>query len=176
MKHLDQTTLNLYLDDMLAPAVRASADSHLAECETCRAELQALTELGAVFDAWRTEPIPHDVSHQVMQEIAKRPAPAWVSRWGAVVLGAQAVLAVLLVLWLLPNLSRLSNVMPALPLPAFEPNLITIFGAWLDTLPVLVPSYGLWIWGTVILGGAVIWLVVNRLVFRSLDSTKETTQ
>ncbi len=65
---------------------------------------------------------------------------------------------------------------PTLPALSFDFNLLANITARLDSALELVPSYGLWVWGIVLGIGAVVWLVVTRLVYRSLQQSQETTQ
>ena len=41
MSHLDNSTLNYYLDDALDAPARARVDAHFASCPTCASELAA---------------------------------------------------------------------------------------------------------------------------------------
>lgn len=176
MSHLDNTTLNLYLDDALEAAARANADAHLASCRVCASELASLRALAASFDAWQAEPIPHDLSARVMQRVAQRPAPANVARWGAFLLGAQVLVVVGLFIWFLPTLTRILPQFAAVPLPSVTLNPFANFSVWSETLAVSLPSLGIWVWGLLLMGGAIVWLVANRLIFNSLKHTPEASQ
>lgn len=187
MNHLDNTTLNFYLDDALDAKARAHADAHLAACETCQRELAHLRALVSTFETWRNEPIPRDVSRVVVARIAERPLPANVSRWGALVLGAQIIFATLLFVWALPLVLRVLNVLNLAPFPIFDSTSIGVFE--LGQLPTFdslrfndfnfalpLPALGLEIWAALILGGAVVWFVSNRLLLQSLENTREVSQ
>ena len=171
MNHLDNTTLNLYLDDALDAKTRAHADAHLAACEICQRELDELRALVSTFETWSNEPIPRDVSSVVVARIAQRPLPANVSRWGGLVLGAQIILAALLFVWGLPVVLRVLNVLSLAPFPTFDASRFDDFNF---ALPL--PAVGLGIWAALILGGAVVWFISNRLLLQSLENTREVSQ
>lgn len=176
MSHLDNTTLNLYLDDALETAARANADAHLASCPVCAGELASLRALAASFDAWQAEPIPHDLSARVMQRVARRPVPAHVARWGAFLLGAQVLVVVGLFIWLVPTLTRILSQLTNIPLPSVALNPFPDISVWGEALAVSLPSFGIWIWGLLLVGGAAVWLVANRLIFNSLKHPSEASQ
>ncbi|MCC7161207.1 MAG: zf-HC2 domain-containing protein [Anaerolineae bacterium] len=176
MNHLDNPTINLYLDDALDAVARARADAHLAVCPVCAGELASLRALTTSFDAWQTEPIPHDLSVRVMQRVAQRPAPVNVSRWGAFLLAAQTLVAVGLFIWLLPILTRLLAQLTNISLPSVALNPFPDVSVWIGPLGVALPSFDIWVWGLVLGGGAVVWLVVNRLILSSLNRPLETSK
>lgn len=170
MTHLDHSTLNLYLDDALDAETRSHADAHLATCELCRRELAALRSLAASFDTWRPEPIPHDVTAPVMTRIAERAARR--AQWSVLVLGAQALTAVALLSWALPTFLSI------VPLPSYTVPVIDVSGLTTlnDRFVLPLPPIGLWVWIPVVAGGAMLWFVCNRLIFRSLEDTSEVSQ
>jgi hypothetical protein len=176
MKHLDNSTLNLYLDDVLDAKTRGQVDAHLATCPTCQQELDSTRALFTTFDTWRVEPIPHDVTAQVMTRIASHPAPAQLSRWGAIVLGVQVLFAALILMWLLPTLLRVVNGLPFQIVPTFNFDVFTNLADWSNPISFSFPSLALWIWISVLGVGAVVWLVGNRLIFNSLERNQEASQ
>lgn len=176
MNHLDNSTLNLYLDDALDAKMRGEVAAHLETCEVCQRELAATRSLFTLLETWRAEPIPRDVTAQVMTRIATRPIPAHVSRWGAVVLGVQVALAALILVWVLPTLLRLLNALTFQLVPSFD---LDVFFGFSDlTIPFALPfpSVALWVWLAVLAGGVVLWFVGNRLLFYSLERTQEASQ
>ncbi len=175
MNHLDNTTLNLYLDDALDAEMRAHADAHLASCDSCQRELAALRALVPTFDAWREEPIPRDVSRIVVARIATRPVPA-VSRWGAVVLSAQILFAVLMFMWALPLFVRVSSGVPLDSFPAWSWNPWAELGTLPNDFALPFPVLGMWTWTLVLVGVVAIWLVCNRLILTTLKSKQEARQ
>lgn len=176
MNHLDSTTLNLYLDDALDAKSRAAADAHLALCETCQHELDVLQSLVVAFDSWRAEPIPRDLSVPVMTRIATRPAPALVSRWAAVLLAVQVLFAALLLIWLLPMLLRAFNGLPFEFVPTIDVSAFVNDLRVTNSFNVPLPPVALWIWIVALVSIALAWLVGNRLVLTSLETTRNTSQ
>ncbi len=176
--HLDFTTLNLYLDDALDATARARVDAHLAQCDACRAELNALHQVADTFAAWRSEPIPRDVSAPVMARVRQRPVPGSRARWGVAALGAQVALIILLVAWALPQLLRALtgvNLPPAL-LPAWNWKLPMFSLPALPGASFPLPALSLWMWGALLAGAVILWLIGNRLVWRTLANKREALQ
>ena len=176
MNHLDNTTFNLYLDDALDAKTRAHADAHLAACETCQRELAELRALVSTFEMWRDEPIPRDVSRVVVARLAERPLPANVSRWGALVLGAQIIFATLLFVWALPLVLRVLSGVSFGALPTLSLSPLTNFAALFNDFALPFPQLGLWVWGLVVLGAGIAWLIGNRLIFSFLQNQQEAAQ
>ncbi len=174
--HLDTATLNLYLDDALDAKTRALSDAHLVTCADCRHELEGLRTVFSAFEVWRAEPIPRDVTPQVLARIAQRPVPQARVRWGAALLGAQLLIAGLLIVWVLPNLTHLVTGIPIVPstLPTFQlPQLLQ----WLTTAPDLnfaLPPFTVGMWLGLIVGSVALWLVAHRLILNSLARNQET--
>ncbi|MBI4674039.1 MAG: zf-HC2 domain-containing protein [Chloroflexi bacterium] len=176
--HLDTRTLNLYLDDALDAALRADADAHLAECAACRAELEQLREVFAVFETWRNEPIPRDVSVAVMARVRGRPAPFLRAQWGIVALAVQAALAALLIAWGMPLVLRSVTGLPipALGAPAFDWSGLQFAMPFEVNIALPLPAVSSWVWALVLLGAGIFWLVGNRLVLYTLQRKTEASQ
>jgi anti-sigma factor RsiW len=73
MSHLDEFTLNAYLDAVLDPRAAAEATAHLAACPNCAARLgrlqQTMTEVAALPDL----PLARDLSRGVVAALQARP-------------------------------------------------------------------------------------------------------
>ncbi len=69
MNHLDDPTLNAYLDSALEPRASAQATEHLAACPECRARLASLQALFAEIEALPDLPLERDLSAQVVLAI-----------------------------------------------------------------------------------------------------------
>jgi anti-sigma factor RsiW len=133
MNHLSTETLNMYLDDLLDSDQRSAADAHLATCTACRADLAALRELFATLVALPPDPLPADLTAQVLQRIAPaglvadqpaaKDAPldphrqalaaVWVRaranvQAAGMVLVVQAALVIALAIWLAPLLAGIA--------------------------------------------------------------------
>jgi anti-sigma factor RsiW len=168
----------MYFDDALEAAARAAVAAHLAHCDVCRAELDALSAVANAFASWRSEPIPRDVSAPVMARVRQRPAPHTRAHWGIAALGAQAVLAILLAAWVLPQALRVwTGVnLPQLLLPAWS------WDAQMFSLPAMpdvslpLPAMTIWMWGAILAGAVVLWFIGNRLIWRTLSHQQEASQ
>lgn len=180
MNHLTLETLNLYLDDQLAAHERASLESHLKGCAVCQQELAALRTTFAALDALPSEPIPIDLTAQVMSRIA--PAPAYTPILNAVLL-TQLVLITALLLWLAPILVE----QIAFDLPAFDianklPNwlddgiigLQNIWVVWSQTPMPFEDRLSFWQWPLLIVVMGGIWLIGNQLILTTIR--RETSQ
>lgn len=95
MNHLDDATLNEYLDDVLDAPARAATQAHLDGCPACAARLESLRTLFTTLDALPEAPLARDLSAEVLRQLPRRAAPglrpAW--RW---VFAAEALLALVL--------------------------------------------------------------------------------
>ena len=78
MSHLTEEQLNLYLDGELEAAQGAAVQAHLADCDTCRAELASLRALFAALDALQPESLAIDLAPLVLRRQAteRERAPA----------------------------------------------------------------------------------------------------
>ena len=83
----------------LAPAERADFEAHLAECATCRAEVQALREVtGLLAQAAPAEPPPPALRERILRDARsvrpisarRRPVLPWIAAAAAVVLALAA--------------------------------------------------------------------------------------
>jgi hypothetical protein len=198
MSHLTTETLNLYLDEALDPPARSAADSHLAACEVCQAELGALRELFAALAGLTPEPLPVDLAWPVLQQIAPAMAPRRPRIWPAghpyavAMLAAQVVLAGLLAAWAGPALAGATTAeLAALPRPAL-PDLAALLAwldGWLSTLSTVLPRLSLagdalragplaglspakWALGLAALG--LVWLLGNRLILAGSSEPQNT--
>src|SRR4051812_9547251 len=77
MSHVDEGTLHAYLDGELPPTERAALEAHLAQCETCRAQLveeRALLERSNVLlGATRPVERPLPAFEQLRREPKRSP-------------------------------------------------------------------------------------------------------
>ncbi len=102
MIHLDEASLNEYLDSALEPARRADVDSHLAACPTCADRLAQLRGLFTSLDALPREGarLERDLVSPVLALIQKRAphprrAPPALKPIIRLVFGLQALFAIL---------------------------------------------------------------------------------
>ncbi len=69
MSHLDDSTLDGYLDSALPPARRAEVDSHLAACRECAARLDQMRALFIALDSLPESPLERDLAAGVLSII-----------------------------------------------------------------------------------------------------------
>ena len=160
MEHLSDELLDRYADGVLTPQERSAAEAHLAGCDRCRRELAAMHDLFATFAAVPTTPLPLYLDPRVLRRIAPQHTPRY--RWLAVgLLVVQALLALVLALWLVPSLA--ADAVPGLPWFGFGQPISGLRG-W---LPPRVPPLAIFAplqWALVVAGMTIFWLVGNRLI------------
>ena len=104
--HLDATLLAEHAEGLLAPDEAVAVDTHLQQCETCRASAADLTSVSAMLaDAPPTLPTPADVVARLDRAIADEATPApqpapvvelsWFRRRAPQLLAAAATVGVL---------------------------------------------------------------------------------
>lgn len=188
MNHLSSNTLDLYLDDRLDPPARAAAHAHLAGCERCRAELDALREVFLALETLEPEPIPVDLSARVLERIAPVAARPARRPYVAALLVVQVALTLLLALWLGPppidwaGLDRLvvpgQAVLSPVWLAAYAPDfqaVIDLVGR-LRVLPNPLAAIAPEQWLYLIVAAGIIWLAGNRLLLAGLNRSHDMHQ
>lgn len=96
MEHLDDLTLNDYLDGLLEPEARAEADAHLTVCVACQNRYIDLRAVWMELESLPEAPLSRDLASAVLAAIAPaRAALPVAARW---VLAAQALLALVLLI------------------------------------------------------------------------------
>ena len=186
MSHLTPDLLNLYLDDQLELSARAAADAHLNGCAQCRSELAALRAISVALDALQPEPLPIDLTPQVLARIA--PARRhWRDAVAGALLGAQVVLAALLAGWLAPTVSGWRrDDLSAWPGPSaldrgsalltwlnartgeFQAALVGLARTGSAPFVGITPAQ----WILVVVAVGVVWLVGNRLLLAVPDAPR----
>ncbi len=157
MNHLDDFTLNEYLDHALDDSERDAADLHLKVCADCRAKLDELQEVFAEIDACPEVHLEHDLTPSIMARLPqKEPVRVWTRTFAAQVgvaiglmfwLGMQAVPFVRVPQFALPKIpsvdvQALFARLLALQLP--NPDLrFTIYDFELSTISDQLPVFDL---------------------------------
>ncbi|HET8632221.1 MAG TPA: zf-HC2 domain-containing protein [Thermomicrobiales bacterium] len=158
--HLPAEMLDGYLDGTLGREERAAAETHLAACATCRAEVAALRRVYAALDALPPAPLPADLAGPVLARLAPargRVALAWAA------LGAQLALTVALAAWLLVARGLPAPALPAPPdLAAPAGRLAAAALAPLGGSPVATLTA--WPWALALVAAGAVWLAGNRLL------------
>ncbi len=79
MTHLDEFTLNEYLDHTLDAETNRMVESHLTSCPTCQQSLAELQTVFAALTAVTDLPLTTDFAPRVLQTIQPEPTtPAWI--------------------------------------------------------------------------------------------------
>lgn len=98
LDHLDEQTLNLYLDDRLSDPVRLRIDTHLGTCAPCRQRVEQYLFLFDELLLLPELPLERDLSPAVLAALA--PAPPLPARLTTtLVLQLLAALALLPLIW-----------------------------------------------------------------------------
>ncbi len=100
MKHLSENQLNEYLDNMLDNDSRQQAETHLASCVQCRAELTELETLFSTLGELPEIPITHDLTQDVLTRLPKKMQVPALWRQPAFVM--QSLLTIALVAFSIP--------------------------------------------------------------------------
>lgn len=98
--HLDEITLNEWLDDALPALEHTAAAAHLAACPHCAGRLAELRAVLARLDSLPEAPLARDLAPAVLSRLPARPAPsapAFAGGWPWA-LALQAALAAALLL------------------------------------------------------------------------------
>ncbi len=138
MSHLTETQLNEYLDQMLDNASRQKAETHLADCEQCRAELAELEMLFSTLDELPDIPLTRNLRAKVLARLPQvTQSPAL---WKQPVFMMQAILTLALVVVSMPMLTAFGKQIAMwrgmLTLPAMHmPSLAEIAAQLLPLLP-----------------------------------------
>ncbi|MBL8046310.1 MAG: zf-HC2 domain-containing protein [Anaerolineales bacterium] len=179
--HLNEATLNEYLDDALETVERSAADAHLATCPQCAARLAEMHALFAALDALPAEPLTRDLSASVLAALT--PAPTPLSLPIRAVLALQAIIAIIVLAVSAPLLlANIPALNPAQLLPAFTFDWASLFEPlnqlWAQSQTLVrsatspLAEVSVWMWGAALSGLAVLWLVGNGAVLRLISSSR----
>ncbi len=100
MKHLSENQLNEYLDNILDNDSRQEAETHLASCVQCRAELTELETLFSTLGELPEIPITHDLTQNILARLSKKTQVPALWRQPAFVM--QSLLTIALVAFSIP--------------------------------------------------------------------------
>jgi len=180
--HLNEETLNEYLDGALETVERAAAEAHLAACPQCAARLAELQTLFATLEALPAEPLTRDLSAAVEAALTASTAAPLSLPMRAVLL-LQAFIAVIVLALSAPVL--LANLPPFNPAqlgPTFTLNWASLLEPlaqlWAQSQTFVrsatspLTEISLWMWGATLGSLAVLWLVGNGAVLRFITSSR----
>jgi len=127
--HLDDDTLNEYLDSALDAARRAEVDAHLTACVDCAARVEKLRLLFTAIESAPHAPLHRDFSASVVAALQERhqPAPVLLPQL-RVAFAMQAIVALILFAFAAPI------AMQALPVSETPQFTQQVFDAIADTL------------------------------------------
>jgi len=140
MNHLDDFTLNEYLDHTPDKSTRAEVDTHLHACATCRTRLEEFQMLFAELEYLPEAHLEHDLAPAVLARLPRKaPGISW--RWTRA-FAAQLGVAVGFLFWLgmqVVPLIRVSELTFPKP-PTFD---FEILAARLVSFHFLMPKFQL---------------------------------
>lgn len=138
--HLDEETIQLFLDGMLSARARERAEEHLVTCATCRAELARWGQLFAALDALAPVPAVEDSSlvSTVLARTGLFPGPPdrRLGPWPVV----QGVVALGLLVWLWSDLVNWTQ-----GAPGWLGEQITGLASWLELLWASIAGWAAWL-------------------------------
>jgi anti-sigma factor RsiW len=188
MNHIDELTLNEYLDDALPETERQAVEAHLAKCAVCQAELSDLQQLFFALDNVTDAPLSTNLSVAVEAQIKEavnsekfsvNNEQFSVNSWPLLIFELVAAGVLLFLLW--PTVQEwlmlarswqtqlVANVTWAQPISwaeiaASTSSVQAVFDSF-QTVPLIDLATMQW---AILLGAAlIIWLVGNRLLFTS---------
>ena len=177
MNHLTDELLNEYLDNELAPAGRAQAEEHLAECADCAARLSALEALFKEIESLPELELTHSLAARLS---LPSNLPAVLPRSLRLTVTLQAAIAIVAIIFAAPFVMQfLSPYLVAVQLPSFTEILIQAqsqWAIWLDTLsqfrlPTLpeipVVEMSSLVITLTLAGVSMLWLIGNGLLLRN---------
>jgi anti-sigma factor RsiW len=164
MTHLTEEQLNLYLDNALSPAEHAGVEAHLAECETCQAELAALQTLFTALNTLQPEALATDLTPMVLENIAAERQRIVRRRLGWLVPGLQGLAIILLLLFGCPVLfGRYVELIQRVPTAS-------LYAMWTNT-----QAQGTILWQTTIAQGQTWWAETVSNFLNLPDTLKQSS-
>jgi len=179
--HLDEWSLQEYLDDVLAEDSRERLEVHLVECDDCATKFASLKHLYSEMERLPDEPLAHDLSARVIRSLTlKEDRKPHLHR----VLAAQLAAAIIVLLAIWPRISlelggRYSLVQLLEPLRKFaelstqgillvREFLNWIYASWTTTLSMPTIDWPITGLSLALAVGAMtlLWLLGNGLLLR----------
>ena len=188
MNHLDDFTLNEYLDHALDESVRAEAEAHLQTCIACRAKLEEFRAFFAELDNLPEAPLERDLTpgilarlpHKVSSRTTWIRTRAFAAQLGVVIgfvfwLGMQIVPLIRTPQFALPELPTIevrtlfmSLLSVQFPIPEFR---FPVFNFLMPTFDVQLPSINMQLSTThavaLALSTLLLWVVGNIVLLKS---------
>ena len=190
MKHLSKSQLNEYLDEVLDESTQQKVETHLSNCEHCRAEVNELQTLFSALDELPELPLTHDLTQGVLAGLPKRMKIP--KLWQQPAFLIQSLLTIILLAVSMPILEKLAQqvmnwrkeiILPTLQIPTlaeisakFTPLLawefassftLPEFSFTAPTLPTIPISPDANLMFTLMLLVGILWIVGNFSLLRS---------
>ena len=182
MTHIDEFTLNEYVDNALSDKQRADVETHLQQCADCQAELAALEQLFLTLENSVDVPLTVDVAAAVAAQIEQEKAVGS-ERWSVnsgLLLVLESVAAGILLFLLWPTVQewlmlarswqdQFAADFAALKLVSWV-EITAVFATPLQAISHQLQSTSFselatLQWGMLLGIALIIWLVGNRLLF-----------
>jgi anti-sigma factor RsiW len=189
-KHFDEITFHEYLDGELKGASKAVFEGHLKDCGQCRDELAALEALFAEIARAPEQTMPTDIAAPVTHALRRPAQPRLRFGW---LVAVEAALAFLLSILGWPLLQReigaldIAQLLGAAQFTFGIPDAGEVAASWASLIELLndlwvevavfsptisVEGYPTLLVAALFGSAALLWLVGNRALLRSLDNHK----
>jgi Putative zinc-finger len=174
--HLNDQTLNEFLDGALSSRALAAAQQHLKDCEVCARRLGEISDIFAMLEGLPEDPLRRDLSSGIVEAIRMREASpkrtSWKPNLGlGLGLAAEtlAALALLALAW-----SEAQSWLALVPLPDFTGPFSTALegvGVFLSALFASPDPFGLGTLPAMITAPTIPWASVSSLITLLAAST-----
>jgi hypothetical protein len=115
MNHLNDFTLNEYLDQTLNETEREKAEAHLQSCDSCHAKLDEFQTVFAELEALPDAPLEHDLTPSILTRLSQKPPVRVWTRAFAAQLGVVVGTFIWLSMQALPFIRMPKFSLPKLP-------------------------------------------------------------
>lgn len=180
IEHLDDDTLNEFIDSNLDPSSRKAVDRHLKECADCRRRVEDIWLVFRALDSVQEITIASDVSTIVMAQIQEKEPAGRIPVWLAALIFFQVIVILIMTFvlwpsagnWLIQASQSLPKTLSGLPVENIMNQPADMFRTLTSTLvsaagsieSPLFLSAGQW---TLMISLAlIIWLVGNSVLLR----------
>jgi hypothetical protein len=178
--HLDDDTLNEYLDNILDPSSRTAVDQHLEGCADCRRRADDMRLVFQALDSIQDIAISSDLATGVMAQIREKEPASRIPFWLAALIFVQVLVIVLMAIilwpsagnWLIQAGQNVPEALNVLPVENILNQPAELFGTLTSTIVEAVGSVQspLFLsagqWALMITLALIIWLAGNSVLLR----------